>query len=114
MDIHNTLERQLARIFGAPDQYPSECQALIDVVSKTYTDYDNDYKLVERSLDISSKELSESNIRLREENEAAHERAEKLESLNNMMIDREIKMVELKKEIKKLRAERDAKKNIKT
>jgi len=101
--MHKTLKRQLVRIYGSLEKVPPEHQPLIDIVSHTYEAYDADYKLIERSLEISSAELTESNERLRKENEIVNEKVETLGSLNDMMIDREIKMVELKKEIKRLR-----------
>lgn len=92
-------------MLGDNDKIPTECSDLFEAVSKTYEDYESEYALIERSLDISSKELTELNQRLHEEIAAANERATKLESLNDMMIDREIVMVDLKKEIKKLQAQ---------
>jgi len=103
--MHKTLERQLIRQFGSLANVPSECAPLIAIVAKTYSDYDAEYKLIERSLEISSAELTESNNNLRRENIEANDRAEKLAALNDMMIDREIKMVELKQEIKRLEAQ---------
>lgn len=103
--MHKTLERQIIRLYGALENFPAEHEKFLQVISKTYTDNDREHALIERSLEISSKELTEANKRLRQEITTTIERAEKLEKLNDLMIDREIKMVELKKDIKKLKQE---------
>jgi len=104
--MHKTLERQINRIYGSVDQIPEDAKPLVHIIDKTYEDYDKEHDLIERSLEISSKELTELNEKLRNEIEATESRAKKLEDLNEMMIDREIKMVELKKEIKELKEEK--------
>lgn len=101
--MHKTLERQIIRIYGSADSIPEEIKPLVQAINKTYEDYDKEHDLIERSLEISSKELTELNEKLRGEVETTEGRAKKLEDLNEMMIDREIKMVELKKELKELR-----------
>ena len=103
--MHKTLERQIIRLYDALENFPAEHKDLLQVISKTYADNNREHALIERSLEISSKELTEANERLRQEIVAAIDRAEKLEKLNDIMIDREIKMVELKKDIKKLTQE---------
>lgn len=102
--MHKTLKRQLEKIYGSIEEIPKDIEGLVNAVSKTYEDYDKEYALIERSLDISSKELTETNNKLRDEVLSTKERALKLEKLNEMMVDREIKMVELKKEIEELKA----------
>ena len=101
--MHKTLERQIVRLYGTLENFPAEYENLLQVISKTYTGNDKEHALIERSLEISSKELTEANERLRQEITTTVERAEKLEKLNDLMIDREVKMVELKKNIKELK-----------
>jgi len=100
--MHKTLQRHLKRIYGEVELAPSECKQLVEVISKILTDYDKERSLIERSLEISSSELTESNQQLREEIIDANRRAKEMEYLNKMMVDRELKMVELKKEIVRL------------
>lgn len=101
--MHKTLERQIIRLYGTIENFSDEHKNLLQVISKTYTDNDREHALIDRSLEISSKELTEANKRLRQEIATTIERAEKLEKVNELMIDREIRMVELKKDIKGLK-----------
>ncbi|MFT7507287.1 MAG: signal transduction histidine kinase [Acidimicrobiales bacterium] len=78
MNMHKTLERQLIRLYGSVDQVPPECQKLVVAVSQTYDDYESEYQLIERSLDISSAELTELNILLQKEIEIENKLTEKL------------------------------------
>jgi signal transduction histidine kinase len=56
-------------MFGSLAEIPAEYDALIQVVNQTYIDFQGEYKLMERSLDISSTELTELNSRLLKEAE---------------------------------------------
>lgn len=69
--MHRVLERQIARSLGAlhPAHTPPEWLDLLQVVSATYMHADDDRQLLERSLDLSSKEFVEINKRLHSENE---------------------------------------------
>ena len=80
-------------------------QKLLQAISDAYDHYDEDHELLERSLNISSKELGEKNSRLEEEIERVRNsqtQNKELERMNKFMIGRELRMVELKKEIKNL------------
>lgn len=115
---HKILKRQIERTLGKDYNFPPEIRALLDLVSKTYDHFDEDRALVERSLEISSQELSEKNAALQKElQEIKHnedyinelEIAKKnLEKMNRFMIGREIRMAELKKELKERGNEREA------
>jgi two-component system, OmpR family, phosphate regulon sensor histidine kinase PhoR len=72
--MHKTLKRQLTRFYGSLGNVPSDLKPFWELVSKTYTDNDSEYTLMERALDISSKELTEANKLLREENEEIEKR----------------------------------------
>lgn len=103
--MHKILERQVKRACGSIDNIPERLRKLLDIVSKTYEDYEREYALMERSLNISSKELMEANKNIQNEFKSTQERASELERLNQLMVDRELKMIELKEEIKKLKAD---------
>lgn len=103
--MHKLLERQLKRQYGSIEKIPAEFMIFLETISKTYADYDREYALIERSLNISSKESQELNKGLRAEAEAAKKRTEELERFNRLIVDRELKMIELKKEIVKLKGE---------
>jgi PAS domain S-box-containing protein len=59
--MHRLLARQLKKAFGRSDNFPEDLQRLIDTVDDAYTGSDNDRAMIERSMDISSRELFERN-----------------------------------------------------
>ncbi len=60
------LDRQLRRYVKTADITGPEFQNLFAAVSQAYTHHEEDRQLIERSLDLSSKELSDANRALRE------------------------------------------------
>jgi|WetSurMetagenome_2_1015567.scaffolds.fasta_scaffold00353_14 PAS domain-containing protein len=60
MTLHKTLIRQISKYFGNESEIPDRLRDLFVAISDTYNHFDEDLKLVERSLEISSKELSDS------------------------------------------------------
>jgi two-component system, NtrC family, sensor kinase len=65
--VHRLLERQIKRFLGAPATLPPELAAFIAAVDEAYNSADADRLLIERSLDLMSKELTEANTGLRNE-----------------------------------------------
>ncbi|WP_087025619.1 sensor domain-containing diguanylate cyclase [Thaumasiovibrio subtropicus] len=59
--MHRLLKRQLKRIGLANEPVSNEMQRLIDLVGQAYSDYDEAHTILERSLDISLKELNDRN-----------------------------------------------------
>lgn len=59
--MNKILERQLKRVFGSLEKVPSGLEPLLQLVSNTYDGADEDRRLIERSLEISSKELGDLN-----------------------------------------------------
>ena len=55
--MHRTLERQLKHIYGAINKVPPGIEKLLEVVASTYDSFDKDRRLIDRSLEISSREL---------------------------------------------------------
>lgn len=81
--MHSTLGRQLAKYFHE-QELPKDKQAWDDflaAVSLTYEHYEQDHVLVERSLELSSKELTTQNAQLREQNLTLDERGARDEAL---------------------------------
>ncbi len=65
--MNRLLQRQIEKHLGSTDAAPAELQSLFTAISDAYDGFDADRRLIERSLDISSQELTEINDRLREE-----------------------------------------------
>ena len=101
--MHKTLERQLKKIFGSLEAVPKELNAFVALVNETYVHNDEDRALVEHSLDISSKEMGELNAKILKESGTLKTSLAETERMNKLMVDRELKMIELKKEIEALR-----------
>jgi PAS domain S-box-containing protein len=64
-DLHSLLKRQLKRHFGSEFKIPPEWQSFIDSINASYHDFDSDREMLERSLEISSQELMETNTETR-------------------------------------------------
>lgn len=80
--MNSLLRRQLQKYCGKdigadPSLYPVEWRAFIDAVDKAYEQFDDDRKMLERSLDISSTELVEANEQMQAIFENDRERLEK-------------------------------------
>ena len=69
MNFHKILERQIRKTFGEKASIEKKYQELLAIVSKTYDGFDEDRLLIERSLEISSKELNTINNQLKKEKE---------------------------------------------
>lgn len=67
--MNRLLERQVKKIFVSVDKIPQEVMSLITLISDTYDGFDQDRALIERSLELSSKELMSVNEKLRNETE---------------------------------------------
>ncbi|OGS91672.1 MAG: histidine kinase [Gallionellales bacterium GWA2_60_18] len=65
--MHRLLERQIRRFLGEPATLPPELAAFIAAVDEAYNSADADRLLIERSLDLMSKELTDTNAGLRNE-----------------------------------------------
>ena len=58
---HSLLRQQLERHLGADVLVPPGWEAFLESVSRAYEQADVDRKMVERSMDLSSRELHEAN-----------------------------------------------------
>lgn len=103
--MHRLLERQVRQQLGEVADLPEQFQKLLKVISQTYTDFDKDRKMAERSLDISSREMHEINQRLQAQIADSEERAAELEKMNSLMVGREIRMINLKEELERVKQE---------
>lgn len=80
--MHRLLERQLKKRFGSLDAVHAEWRPFLDMVSVSYEQADEDRLLTERSLEISSQELSEKNAALQTEINISKQHAKDIEELN--------------------------------
>lgn len=110
-NFHRILRYQIRKYLHDPEENPKEWTLLLTAVSDAYKHADQDRAMIERSLEISSEELMEYNKKLKKEADEAKKQAKKLQKLNKLMIGREIKMIEQKKEIKNLKAKLQKKPN---
>lgn len=65
--MHSLLKRQLNRIIGDIESLTPQWSAFLKIVDQAYEDSDADRLIIERSLELTSKELIERNTRLRDE-----------------------------------------------
>ncbi len=65
--MHRLLERQIKRYLGDPAKLPPDLSVFIAAVDEAYNSADADRLMIERSLDLMSKELTEANVVLRNE-----------------------------------------------
>lgn len=63
--IHSLLKRQIRRYFGDQFQIPKEWEEFISAVNEAYLESDSDRTMIERSLELSSKELIQANSEMR-------------------------------------------------
>ena len=64
-DYHRLLKRQIKKYLG--DEIPRDLEPILIAVSQSYEHYESDRILVERAMEISSKELTQSNRKLLDE-----------------------------------------------
>jgi signal transduction histidine kinase len=67
--MNKVLERQLKNIFGGVENVPKGLEDFIKLVNDTYNHAEEDRQMIERSLEVSSKELGELNKKTIEESE---------------------------------------------
>ncbi|HSA79832.1 MAG TPA: response regulator [Geminicoccaceae bacterium] len=61
--MHRLLRRQLRKHLGVEDEVPAALTAFVAAVDAAYADFDSDRAMLERSLELSSKELSDEHER---------------------------------------------------
>ena len=76
--MHSILKRQIKRYLGEHPSLPPELQNLLESVSKTYTDFDDDRAFLNRSFEISSKEFLEKSRLIEETRAKVEEQAKTL------------------------------------
>ncbi|HYV33393.1 MAG TPA: histidine kinase, partial [Candidatus Limnocylindria bacterium] len=65
--MHRALERQIQKFLKGADLSAPEWKAFLAIVDETYQHFDEDRKLISRSLELSSKEFVEVNEKIAKE-----------------------------------------------
>ncbi|MDP1800485.1 MAG: PAS domain S-box protein [Bacteroidota bacterium] len=65
--FNKLLQRQLTKFYGSLNDIPEEQLALLKIISESYDHSERDRSMLERSIEISSKEMVELNDKLRKE-----------------------------------------------
>ena len=65
--LSRLLKRQLKKSFGSMEEVPDGIWQFVQAVNQSYEHYESDRQLLERTMEISSKELTESNKKLVED-----------------------------------------------
>ena len=63
--MNSLLERQLRKHVGGSASIPDEWKRFVEAVEHAYNQFDDDRKMLERSLDLSSAELCQANAQMR-------------------------------------------------
>lgn len=63
-ELNKLLLRQIKRNYGSVENLPEEILPLLETISKTYDQYKRDGQLLERAMELSSQELTETNTQL--------------------------------------------------
>ena len=67
--MNKLLQRQFQKYYGGVDQASEKFTKLLDAISESYNYYEKDRKMLEHSLEISSKEMIDLNANLKKEKE---------------------------------------------
>lgn len=66
-EFHRLLKRQLRKFFGSADNIPEDIRPFLEAINQSYIHHESDRNLIERTMEISSKELTVSNKKLLDE-----------------------------------------------
>lgn len=85
--MHRLLERQVRKHFGDLDRVPDDMQPLLDAVDAAYQANDDDRELMERSMDLVSKELLQRNDALTKQITETEEAMAKLQDSESRLLE---------------------------
>lgn len=106
--LHKVLKRQIKKYLGDDFEVSPKLELLLKAVSDTYNNSDEDRDIVNYAMDVSSKEFLEINNKLKSQQAVLAGRTEESEKINALLIDRELRMIELKGENQKLKERLEA------
>jgi PAS domain S-box-containing protein len=79
--MNKLLQRQLIKRWGSIENVPAELLPFLETIALTYDHHDKDRTMLERSIDLSSRELVELNQRLHEETQELEKAHKELKTL---------------------------------
>jgi signal transduction histidine kinase/ActR/RegA family two-component response regulator len=85
MSFHPLLARQLRRAFGSPEASPPELRQLFEQVDAAYRQFDQDRRITDRAMDLSSSELTEAYARLLTQNQRNGKLLERLSTTISLL-----------------------------
>jgi PAS domain S-box-containing protein len=85
--MNKLLQRQIEKFLGDVDSSAQALGPLIDAISDAYDSFETDRRLIERALDLSSEELTETNRQLRQEVIEREKAQEHISCLNRLKED---------------------------
>ncbi|MCE3225521.1 MAG: domain S-box protein [Bacteroidetes bacterium] len=80
--INKLLQRQIQKHIKDPANIPPDFKALLNVISESYDHHERENKLLERSIDLSSKELIELNQQLKKDILEREKTEKKIKAVN--------------------------------
>ena len=95
---NKVLIRQIRKALGRNAVIPEEIQPLLELISESYDHHDNDRYMLERSIDLSSKELLETNRDLMMQKQELENTLEELRNTQEQLEESE-KMAALSKQL---------------
>lgn len=86
--MHKLLSRQCKRIFGKNvdiESLDDDIKALLNIVSASYKEYDDERKFVEHTLEVNSQELYSSNVKLTQVNKSLENSNQEMERFHDVV-----------------------------
>ncbi len=97
--MHKLLERQLRQYLGEGKKIPQSLAPIFAAISESYEHFDEDKILIERSLDVSSKELNGLTSRLRAEAEKEQAKVQELANKNQLLENTKLAMANILEDV---------------